>query len=88
MRDQLCIEENVKGIEFHKKFIEDNREEIRGLEEDEKNGIQRKPKDNISIIKGRYLRNFIHEMNDIRAMYSLGEDISSMEVYFIMQWMI
>ena len=45
-------------------------------------------KDNISIIKGRYLKNFIHEMNDIRAMYSLGEDISSMEVYFIMQWMI
>ncbi|EOO09143.1 hypothetical protein IAW_01937 [Bacillus cereus str. Schrouff] len=83
MRDQLCIEEKCKkGIELHKKFIEDNREEIRSLEEDEKNGIQRKPKDNISIIEGRYLRNFIHEMNDIRAMYSLGEDISTMEVYF------
>ncbi|KAB2478128.1 PoNi-like cognate immunity protein [Bacillus cereus] len=83
MRDQLCIEEKCKkGIEFHKRFIEDNREEIRSLEEDEKNGIQRKPKDNISIIEGRYLRNFIHEMNDIRAMYSLGEDISKMEVYF------
>ncbi|PEP05666.1 hypothetical protein CN577_19460 [Bacillus toyonensis] len=28
------------------------------------------------------MSNFIHEMNDIRAMYSLGEDISKMEVYF------
>lgn len=83
MRDQLCIEEKCKrGIEYHKEFIEENREEIKSLEEDEKNGIQRYPNDNKSIILENYLSNFIHEMNDIRAMYSLGEDISKMEVYF------
>ncbi|MCC6081448.1 PoNi-like cognate immunity protein [Bacillus thuringiensis] len=83
MRDQLCIEEKCKrGIEYHKEFIKENREEIRNLEEDEKNGIQRYPNDNKSIILENYLSNFIHEMNDIRAMYSLGEDISKMEVYF------
>ncbi|WP_242262412.1 PoNi-like cognate immunity protein [Bacillus cereus group sp. BfR-BA-01345] len=69
-------------MEYHKEFIEENREEIKSLEEDEKNGIQRYPNDNKSIILENYLSNFIHEMNDIRAMYSLGEDISKMEVYF------
>lgn len=83
MRDHLCIEEKCKrGIEYHKEFIEENREEIKSLEEDEKNGIQRYPNDNKSIVLENYLSNFIHEMNDIRAMYSLGEDISKMEVYF------
>ncbi|MCC2389283.1 PoNi-like cognate immunity protein [Bacillus pacificus] len=83
MRDHLCIEEKCKrGIEYHKEFIEENREEIKSLEEDEKNGIQRYPNANKSIILENYLSNFIHEMNDIRAMYSLGEDISKMEVYF------
>ncbi|PFC50306.1 hypothetical protein CN297_19790 [Bacillus cereus] len=83
MRDHLCIEEKCKrGIEYHKEFIVENREEIKSLEEDEKNGIQRYPNDNKSIILENYLSNFIHEMNDIRAMYSLGEDISKMEVYF------
>ncbi|HDR7772108.1 TPA: DUF1911 domain-containing protein [Bacillus paranthracis] len=83
MRDHLCIEEKCKrGIEYHKEFIEENREEIKSLEEDEKNGIQRYPNDNKSIILENYLSNFIHEMNDTRAMYSLGEDISKMEVYF------
>ncbi|HDR6312243.1 TPA: DUF1911 domain-containing protein [Bacillus cereus] len=83
MRDHLCIEEKCKRrIEYHKEFIEENREEIKSLEEDEKNGIQRYPNDNKSIILENYLSNFIHEMNDIRAMYSLGEDISKMEVYF------
>ncbi|WP_283750352.1 PoNi-like cognate immunity protein [Bacillus cereus] len=83
MRDNLCIEEKCKrGIEYHKEFIEENREDIKSLEEDEKNGIQRYPNDNKSIIVENYLSNFIHEMNDIRAMYSLGEDISAMEVYF------
>ncbi|MED2841131.1 hypothetical protein A6279_15250 [Bacillus wiedmannii] len=83
MRNQLCIEEKCKrGIEYHKEFIEENREEIKSLEEDEKNGIQRYPNDNKRIILENYLSNFIHEMNDIRAMYSLGEDISTMEAYF------
>ncbi len=43
MRDYLCIEEKCReGIEYHKKeFIEENREDIKSLEEDTKNGIQK-----------------------------------------------
>ncbi|MBJ8118236.1 MULTISPECIES: PoNi-like cognate immunity protein [Bacillus] len=83
MRDQLCIEEKCKrGIEYHKEFIEENREEIKSLEEDEKNDIQRYSKDNKSIIEGTYLANFRYEMEDIRAKYSLGEDISVIEEDF------
>ncbi|MED2175938.1 PoNi-like cognate immunity protein [Bacillus thuringiensis] len=83
MRDYLCIEEKCReGIEYHKEFIEENREDIRSLEEDEKNGIQRYSKDNKSIIEGRYLANFRYEMEDIRAKYSLGEDVSVIEEDF------
>ncbi|MGR5908925.1 hypothetical protein ACT7DL_29480 [Bacillus paranthracis] len=49
--------ENVKGIEYHKEFIEENREEIKSLEEDEKNGIQRYPNDN----KKYYIRKLFVE---------------------------
>jgi len=83
MRDHLCIEEKCrKGIEYHKEFIAENKEDIKKLIEDERNGIQRNPKDNPSIIEARYLRNFIHQINDIRAKYSLGDDISTIEEDF------
>ncbi|HDR4682312.1 PoNi-like cognate immunity protein [Bacillus cereus] len=83
MRDYLCIEEKCReGIEYHKEFIEENREDIKSLEEDTKNGIQRYSKDNKSIIEGTYLANFRYEMEDIRAKYSLGEDVSVIEEYF------
>lgn len=83
MRDYLCIEEKCReGIEYHKEFIEENREDIKSLEEDTKNGIQRYSKDNKSIIEGTYLANFRYEMEDIRAKYSLGEDVSVIEKYF------
>ncbi len=83
MRDPLCIEEKCReGIEYHKEFIEENREDIKSLEEDTKNGIQRYSKDNKSIIEGTYLANFRYEMEDIRAKYSLGEDISVIEEDF------
>ncbi|HFK1748139.1 TPA: PoNi-like cognate immunity protein [Bacillus cereus] len=83
MRDYLCIEEKCReGIEYHKEFIEENREDIKSLEEDTKNGIQRYSKDNKSIIEGTYLANFRYEMEDIRAKYSLGEDVSVIEGYF------
>lgn len=83
MRDYLCIEEKCReGIEYHKEFIEENREDIKSLEEDTKNGIQRYSKDNKSIIEGTYLANFRYEMEDIRAKYSLGEDISVIEEDF------
>ncbi|TKI53430.1 DUF1911 domain-containing protein [Lysinibacillus mangiferihumi] len=80
MRDKLCIEEKYReGIEYHKKFIEENREEIVGLEEDEKNGIKRYPNDNKSIIEETYLSNFLYETENIIAKYSLGENISTIE---------
>ncbi|WP_242274691.1 PoNi-like cognate immunity protein [Bacillus cereus group sp. BfR-BA-01310] len=83
MRDHLCIEEKCReGIEYNKEFIEENREDIKSLEEDEKNGIQRNPNDNKSIIEGRYLSNFIFGLEDINAKYSLGEAIHTMEVDF------
>lgn len=83
MRDYLCIEEKCReGIEYHKEFIKENREDIKSLEEDTKNGIQRYSKDNKSIIEGTYLANFRYEMEDIRAKYSLGEDVSVIEEDF------
>ncbi|UED78813.1 DUF1911 domain-containing protein [Lysinibacillus sp. CD3-6] len=83
MRDHLCIEEKCREeIEYHKEFIAENREDIRNLEEDTKNGIQRKSKDNKSRIEASYLRTFKYEMEDIRAKYSLGEDISAIEKDF------
>ncbi len=84
MRDHLCIVEKCRrGIDYHKKFIEENREEIIGLEEDEKKGIQRYPKDNQSIIDATYLASYNYEMEDIRAKYSLGDDISTIEEDFL-----
>ncbi|PDY83152.1 PoNi-like cognate immunity protein [Bacillus toyonensis] len=83
MRNYLCTEEKCReGIEYNKEFIEENREDIKSLEEDTKNGIQRYSKDNKSIIEGTYLANFRYEMEDIRAKYSLGEDISVIEEDF------
>lgn len=83
MRDHLCIEEECReGIEYNKEFIEENKEEIKSLEEDEKNGIQRYPNDNKSIIAAKYVRNFIYETENINAKYSLGEAINTMEVNF------
>ncbi|MEY9973242.1 hypothetical protein ABH966_003626 [Lysinibacillus sp. RC46] len=79
MRDHLCIEEKCReDIEYNKKFIDKNIRDIKGLEEDEKNGIQRNPNDNKSIIEARYLRNFIYETEKINAKYSLGEKINAM----------
>jgi len=83
MRDHLCIEEKCrKGIENNKEFIEENREDIKSLEEDDKNGIQRYPNDNKSIIEKTYQTNFLYEMKNIRAKYSLGEDITTIEEDF------
>lgn len=83
LRDHLCIEEKCrKGIENNKEFIEENREDIKNLEEDDKNGIQRYPNDNKSIIEETYLTNFLYELKNIRAKYSIGENISVIEEDF------
>lgn len=80
MRDSLCNEEACKeGIEYHKDFITKRKESIESLKEDEKNGVQRYPNDNKSIIESRYLRIFTYQIEDIRAKYSLGDDIREIE---------
>lgn len=79
MRDHLCIEEKCReGIEYNKKFIDENIKEIKDLEEDEKNSIQRYPNDNKSIIEETYISNFVYETENINAKYSLGEKINTM----------
>lgn len=83
MRDHLCMEEKCRaGIEYHKEFIAENREDIKNLEEDIKNGVQRYSKDNKSIIEGTYLASFRYETENVIAKYSLGEDISAIEEDF------
>ncbi|HDR6300728.1 hypothetical protein COD90_16120 [Bacillus cereus] len=80
MRDYLIIEEKCReGIEYNKEFIQENKEDIKSLEENEKNGIQRYSKDNNSIIEGTYLSSFNYELEDIIAKYSLGEAIHTIE---------
>ncbi|PEX82942.1 PoNi-like cognate immunity protein [Bacillus cereus] len=80
MRDHLCIEKKCREvIEYNKEYIQENRVEIKSLEEDEKNGIQRYPNDNISIIEEFYQSNFIYDLDDINAKYSLGEAIHTIE---------
>src|SRR5699024_3390306 len=76
MRDLLCDEEDCReGIEFYNKIIIDNREEINGLKEDIKNGIQRYRRDNEVIIKDTYYGIFEYYLENIRAHYSLGDPV-------------
>ncbi|OOM07376.1 PoNi-like cognate immunity protein [Clostridium saccharobutylicum] len=84
MRDNLCMEkESREGIEYNEEFIDENREDIKNLKEDIKNNIQRSPKDNKSIIEARHLRNYIYIMENIRAKYSIGQNINTLEEDFI-----
>ncbi|MFP7493411.1 DUF1911 domain-containing protein [Terribacillus saccharophilus] len=77
-RDQLCLEDRCeKSIENKKKFIVRNRKHIKNIEEDIKNGIQRYPGDNKSIIERTYQTNFLYETDIIRAKYSIGKSVES-----------
>ncbi|AZK48810.1 DUF1910 domain-containing protein [Paenibacillus lentus] len=83
MRDHLCNEDELReGIGLNIEFIEEKREDINSLKEEIKNGIQRNPNDNHSIIEGRYLSNFLYEMENIRAKYSLGNNIETIKADF------
>src|SRR5699024_10957081 len=76
MRDILCDEQDCReGIEIYKKIISEKREEIKELKEDIKKGIQRKPRDNKSIIKARHYRKFEYYLDNARAHYSLGDPV-------------
>src|SRR5699024_2727086 len=84
MRDILCDEKDCReGIEIYNEIILENREEIKEFKEDIKQGIQRKPRDNESIIKARYFMNFDYLLNNINAHYSLGDPVNVLEEGFI-----
>ncbi|EIT84447.1 hypothetical protein A374_15017 [Fictibacillus macauensis ZFHKF-1] len=84
MRNQLCKAENcIETIELNRKFTQGAKEKIESLHEDEKKGIQRNPRDNISIIKSVHNRIFNYATENLRAKYSMGADISSLEEDFL-----
>src|SRR5699024_2446589 len=65
-------------------IIPEKREKIKELKEDIKNGIQRKPRDNESIIKARYFTNFRYQLqHNIRAHYSLGDPVNVLDEVFV-----
>src|SRR5699024_8318713 len=83
MRNHLCvIDECKEGIEYYESLIEENQQEIRSLEEDIKSGIQRYPADNRSIIEDTYRENFTYYMDNVRAKYSLGEQVDTIKTGF------
>src|SRR5699024_6743553 len=84
MRDILCDEKDGKErIEIYNEIILENREEIKGLKQDIKKGIQRKPRDNEGIIKARYYRNFRYHLHNIRAHYSIGDPVNVLDEVII-----
>src|SRR5699024_7386785 len=54
-------------------------EKIKGLEEDIKNGIQRQSRDNRSVIADVYDGNVSYYLDIVRAKYSLGDRITTIE---------
>src|SRR5699024_2321775 len=77
MRDLLCDEEDCReSIKIYNEIITEKREEIKEIKEDEKNGIQRRNRDNESLIKARYFMNFKHQLHNMRAHYSLGDPVN------------
>ena len=84
MRDSLCNEAKCReGIEYHKEFVEENLEDIMNLKEDIRNCIQRYTKDNHKIIEETYLENVKFRISNIRAKYSLGDDVRTIEEDFL-----
>lgn len=83
MRDHFCKEGNCeKWIDYNRKFIAINKEEINSIEKDIKKELERYNEDNLSIIEKAYLDNFLSEMKKIRGKYSVGENFSSIEKDF------
>ena len=83
MRNHLCMEEKCRqGIKYKDLFIGKNREKIKGLEEDIKNGVQRQPNDNKSILELVHVNTVSYYLEKIRAKYSLGDQVSTIEEGF------
>src|SRR5699024_1044809 len=84
LRDYLCENDNCKlGIEYNAEFIEINNEEIKDLEKDIQNEVQKYSRDNKSIMELSYLDNFLSRINVIRGNYSIVVDIDSIESSFL-----
>lgn len=77
MRDRRCSADIREAILFYEEEVNSDKNYILELEEDQKQGIQKYPRDNISIIKDTYADDFQHEMYIMKAKYSLGDDIDS-----------
>src|SRR5699024_910978 len=83
MRDHLCIEEDcIEGIDIYTEAITENKAEIKSLTEDIKKGVQEEPNDIKKMIEGRHLINLLYGMENIRAKYSIGKNISTIEEDF------
>ncbi|MBU5465778.1 DUF1911 domain-containing protein [Virgibacillus sp. MSJ-26] len=83
MRNHFCIEEKCRqGIEYKDLFIKKNREKIIELKEDIKSGIQRYPADNKSYLEAIRARTVSYYLEKIRAKYSLGDQVSTIEEGF------
>src|SRR5699024_9881990 len=84
MRDILCDEKDCKErIDIYNEIILENREEIKGLKQDIKKGIQRKTRDNEGIIKARYYRNFRYHLLNIKIFYVIGNRVNVLDEVFI-----
>ncbi|WP_252238398.1 PoNe immunity protein domain-containing protein [Clostridium sp. VAP51] len=83
VRDKLKSFEYFENeITSAEKFIKKRKEKIIGLEEDIKNGINRFPKDNQSIICSTYQTSAMYEMEKILAMYSAGMPVEPLNKEF------
>src|SRR5699024_2000574 len=83
MRDHLCIEEDcIEGIDIYTEAITENKAEIKSLTEDIKKGVQEEPNDIKKMIEGRHLINLLYGLDNIRAKYSVGESVSTIEQDF------
>ncbi|HBJ1646465.1 DUF1911 domain-containing protein [Clostridium botulinum] len=83
------LRDNLKSLEYFKnqilnkeKYVQEDRIEIMELKEDIKNGINRFPKDNQSIICSTYQTSAMYEMEKILAMYSAGMPVEPLNKEF------
>lgn len=80
LRDPLGDADKLKSaIEFNQEYCQEEVEKIRQLEEDEKKGIQRYPRENPLIIFDTKASIFRNRCEIVRAKYSLGMDCESLE---------
>lgn len=73
------LRDNLKSLEYFEnkianaeKYIHKRKEKIINLEQDIKEGINRFPKDNISIIYSTYQTNTMYEIDKMCSLYSAG----------------